>query len=413
MKGDIGEMKILLVSESPLEKVDERYYAVDSWICFPLQLAQANKGLTLLSPVSIKKKGEVPLKESWHLNLGQLKIVPFEHYSGFVSFYKLLLQKRKIWKNRINHLVQEHDLILVRLPSPMVSLVAKATKLHKKPLVVFLAGDMVAQSDRIIRSKGLIRLFYKALTKVFLFQEIRACRLATRIYAYSQELLRRHRKNKDVIKLIRTPHLSQKDFVLRKDTCQKDEIRLLRVCHFLPSKGIEYLIHAVRLLVDKGFNVRLELIGKVRTPGHEATLIALAKRLHVSDRIQFSGWVPFDQMKDVYWHTDIQVISSLAEGTPRVILEGGAKGVPLVCTNVGGCKDNLKHDVDALLVPPADAQALAEAIERVITDKHLRQKLIQNGYQNTKLATFEELGRFIYQDLKEIESQRESASLNC
>jgi len=406
-------MKILLVSESALEKVDERYFAVDSWIRFPLQLAQANNGLTILSPVSLKKKGEVPLKESWEINLGQLKIVPLEYYNSFVSFYKLLIKKRKLWKKMINQIVQEHDLILVRLPSPMVSLVAKATRLHKKPLVVFLAGDIVAQSDRIMRSNGLIRLFYKAITKVFLFQEIRACRSASRIYAYSKELLTRHKKSKNRIKLIRTPHLSQKDFVLREDTCQKDEIRLLRVCRFLPSKGIEYLIQAVRLLVDKGFNIQLELVGKDRTPGHEATLKDLAQRLKVSNRIKFSGWIPFDQMKDIFLQSDIQVISSLAEGTPRVILEGGAKGVPLVCTNVGGCKDNLKHEVDALLVPPADAQALAEAIARVITDEQLRQKLIQNGYQETKKATFEELGQFIYQDLKEIASQRESASLNC
>jgi len=406
-------MKILLLSESALEKVDERYFAVDSWIRFPLQLAQANKGLTLLSPVSFKKKGEVPLKESWEINLGQLKIVPLEYYNSFVSFYKLWLKKRKSWNKMINLLVQEHDLILVRLPSPMISMMAKATRLHKKPLVVFLAGDFVAQSDRIMRSKELVRLFYKMITKVILFQEIRACRSASRIYAYSKELLKRHKKSKNRIKLIRTPHLSQKDFVLRKDTCQKEEIRLLRVCRFLPTKGIEYLIHAVRLLVDKGFNIQLELVGKDRTPGHEATLIALAQRLRVSHQIQFSGWIPFDQMKEIYLHSDIQVISSLAEGTPRVILEGGAKGVPLVCTNVGGCKDNLKHEVDALLVPPADAQALAEAIERVITDEPLRQKLIQNAYQKTKKATFEELGQFIYQDLKEIGSQRESASLNC
>jgi len=405
-------MKILLVSGGALEKVDERYFAVDSWICFPLQLAQANKGLTLLSPVSLKKKGEVPLKESWEIKLGQLKIVPFEHYNSFVSFYKLLLKKRKSWKEKINQLVQEHDLILIRLPSPMVSLVANGTRLYKKPLVVFLAGDFAAQSDRIMRSKGLIRLFYRAITKVILFQEIRACRIASRIYAYSKELLKRHKKSKNRVKLIRTPHLSEKEFVLRKDTCQKDEIRLLRVCQFLPSKGIEYLIHAVRLLVDKGFNFRLELVGKERTPGHESKIKALADRLGVSNRIQFSGWIPFDQMKDVYWHSDIQVISSLAEGTPRVILEGGAKGVPLVCTNVGGCKDNLEHEVDALLVPPADAQALAEAIERVMTNEQLRQKLIRNGYLKTKKATFEELGQFIYQDLKEIESQKESASLN-
>jgi len=406
-------MKILLVSGSALEKVDERYFAVDSWIRFPLQLAQANKGLTLLSPVSLKKKGEVPLKESWEVNLGQLKIAPFEHYNSFVSFYKIFLKKRKSWKEKINHLVQEHDLILVRLPSPMVSLVAQATRLHKKPLVLFLAGDFVAQSDRIMRSKGLVRLFYKAITKVILFQEIRACRIASRIYVYSKELLKRHRKSRNRIKLIRTPHLSQKDFVLRNDTCQKDEIRLLRVCQFLPTKGIEYLIHAVRLLVDKGFNFRLELVGNERTPGHEAKIKALADRLDVSNRIQFSGWIPFDQMKDIYLHSDIQVISSLAEGTPRVILEGGAKGLPLVCTNVGGCKDNLEHEVDALLVPPADAQALTEAIERVMTDEQLRQKLIRNGYLKSGKATFEELGQFIYQDLKEIASQRESASINC
>jgi glycosyltransferase involved in cell wall biosynthesis len=74
------------------------------------------------------------------------------------------------------------------------------------------------------------------------------------------------------------------------------------------------------------------------------------------------------------------------------VIEGFARGLPLVCTAVGGCADTLLHERDALLVPPRDAGALAGAVERMVHDGSLRRRLIQEGYQRARSVTFEQVG---------------------
>jgi glycosyltransferase involved in cell wall biosynthesis len=62
------------------------------------------------------------------------------------------------------------------------------------------------------------------------------------------------------------------------------------------------------------------------------------------------------------------VLPSYREGTPRVLLEAAACGVPAVATDVPGCREAVRHDVTGLLVPPRDARALAEAICALLAD---------------------------------------------
>jgi glycosyltransferase involved in cell wall biosynthesis len=107
-------------------------------------------------------------------------------------------------------------------------------------------------------------------------------------------------------------------------------------------------------------------------------------------------------MKEVYSRNDIQVISSLAEGTPRVIVEGFACGLPLVCTNVGGNTQSLQHGENAMIVPSQDSMAIAEAVEIIVKDRALRRKLISNGYATARKFSFEKLGLEIVNDLQNV-----------
>jgi len=66
------------------------------------------------------------------------------------------------------------------------------------------------------------------------------------------------------------------------------------------------------------------------------------------------------------------VLPSYREGLPRSLLEAGAMGRPLVATDVPGCREIARAGVNALLVPPDNAQALADAISRLAADQALR-----------------------------------------
>jgi glycosyltransferase involved in cell wall biosynthesis len=394
-------MKLLLVNDSPLDYVNNDYYAVDPWIRFPVQMADHCDPLTLWASI-VEPKSHAPRAGSWKVNLGKMHVVAHSPYHTFVKYYRMLAWHGIQWKHAAKELIACHDAVLVRMPSPILPLVGRLVLAADKPLVLFIAGDIEKQSDRILGSKGLVKVFYKILVKFWVMQEIKWGKKAAKVYVYNKELERRHHSIGGNMSLIRTPHISSDDFMLREDTCQNQTIKILRVSWLLQSKGLEYLLQSIAILMEKKINVRLELVGSERTPGYQARLSDIAGNLKIRDRVDFSGWIPYDKMKEVYTRNDIHVISSLAEGTPRVIVEGFACGLPLVCTNVGGNTQSLQNNENALIVPPRDAMAIAEAVELIVKNRTLRRKLIANGYATARQFSFEKLGLEIINDLQKV-----------
>jgi glycosyltransferase involved in cell wall biosynthesis len=85
-------------------------------------------------------------------------------------------------------------------------------------------------------------------------------------------------------------------------------------------------------------------------------------------------------MRDVspyYEVADVFAISSLSEGSPNVLLEAMAAGVPVVASAVGGIPEIVTDQQQALLVRPRDPRALADALARILTNQHLAQALSQ------------------------------------
>jgi glycosyltransferase involved in cell wall biosynthesis len=96
---------------------------------------------------------------------------------------------------------------------------------------------------------------------------------------------------------------------------------------------------------------------------------------------------------------DIFVLPSLSEGTPHVLVEARANGLPCISTSVGGVPTSVTDGYDALLVPPKNSDALARAIDRVIRDGDLRRALIRNGLVSSRAHTLE---RFVGEVLDQL-----------
>ena len=77
-------------------------------------------------------------------------------------------------------------------------------------------------------------------------------------------------------------------------------------------------------------------------------------------------------IRDVWQAAHIAVLPSRREGLPKSLLEAAACGRPIVATDVPGCREIARPDVNALLVPPDDPEALAAAIGRLAGDAGLR-----------------------------------------
>jgi glycosyltransferase involved in cell wall biosynthesis len=193
--------------------------------------------------------------------------------------------------------------------------------------------------------------------------------------------------------------IKEREFFYRSDTCQQSLVRILFVGFVRPEKGIEYLLDAVSQL-DPCLPWTLEIVGPREFPAYCNKLGEIVAEHDISRRIRWTGYVPNGApLFNIMRAADIFVLPTLSEGTPHVLVEARANGLPCVSTTVGGVPTTVTHGYDALLVPPKDAPALARAIERVICDTELRRTLIFNGLIRAQSQT---LDRFIVAVLKEL-----------
>ena len=156
--------------------------------------------------------------------------------------------------------------------------------------------------------------------------------------------------------------------------------------HFNTPDGMPLLLSLGRFHDDKAFdililalqnipNAHLWLGGKGEG---ESALRKQAEYCGVSDRIRFIGW--YEDVSALYNACDIYVCPSRVEPLGNVILEAWAHRKPVIAADSSGPKVLITSMHDGLLVPMNDSQRLAQAIQTVIDDKPLRQRLADNGY---------------------------------
>ncbi len=186
--------------------------------------------------------------------------------------------------------------------------------------------------------------------------------------------------------------LSESDFFYRQDTCQNPVIQLACTCYVRPEKGVEYLIEALSLL-DKAVPFKLVVAGdRGRYPQYQEKLDALVQQRSLQDKVSWLGHLSYTDSLKLLRDSDIFVLPTLSEGTPRVLVEARANGVPCVSTNVGGIPSSITDGHDGLLVPAKDPESLAATITRVTSYQELRMQLIKNGYDSVQKLT---VNRFV------------------
>jgi colanic acid/amylovoran biosynthesis glycosyltransferase len=149
----------------------------------------------------------------------------------------------------------------------------------------------------------------------------------------------------------------------------------LFVGRFVEKKGATHLLKAMRLLHNGGKAPRLIMIGDGPLDGE------LRRTAASLPEVSFLGWqAPAEVRARMHGAMALIVPSATAstgdeEGLPTVVLEAMAQGTPVIGSRHSGIVEAVTDETDGLLVPPGDPQALAEAIERLIHDQGLRQRL--------------------------------------
>ncbi len=143
-----------------------------------------------------------------------------------------------------------------------------------------------------------------------------------------------------------------------------------------PIKRIDDLITAISLLPD---DVTLNIYGE---GGERSQIESMVDALNLTQRVKLHGAV--QGPVEVLAGMDLLVLPSDAEGFGLVLIEAMAAGVPVIGTNVPGIRDVIVDGKNGILAPPRNPRALANAIERILSDESLRKTLVAGGMANVQ-----------------------------
>ncbi len=152
-----------------------------------------------------------------------------------------------------------------------------------------------------------------------------------------------------------------------------EPLKVLLAARVLWDKGMAEFIEAARALKSEGRNIRFLLAGEP-DPGNPATCPPESVAAwHAEGVIEHLGHV--GDMPGLLADVDVVVLPSYREGLPKTLIEAAGCALPLVTTDVPGCREVVTHEVDGLLTPAREWEPLARAIARLDDDAALRRRL--------------------------------------
>ena len=157
---------------------------------------------------------------------------------------------------------------------------------------------------------------------------------------------------------------------------RKEVKYLLCVARLSSEKGHRFLIHALRLLRDKGYDLELRLAGN---GPKKDELKRLVDEFGLGEHVHFLGYLNEDEIISALRSSDLFVLPSFIEGLPVSAMEAMAVGLPVIATNIAGTSELIEDGKTGLLVRPSDPEALADAIIRMAQDHSFRLRLAEFG----------------------------------
>jgi glycosyltransferase involved in cell wall biosynthesis len=152
------------------------------------------------------------------------------------------------------------------------------------------------------------------------------------------------------------------------------------IAGFGPTKGIDVLIEAAKLLKTRDRGIRLLHVGGGPRMVAEPYERQLADSC-VEEVLTFAGVADSDQVRDYLSQSAISVLPAVVtddghmDGLPVALMEAAAMELPLISTDVAGIPELVIDGVTGLIVPQRNPRALAEAIETLLHDDELRERL--------------------------------------
>ena len=154
------------------------------------------------------------------------------------------------------------------------------------------------------------------------------------------------------------------------------------VGRMIKDKGIFEYVDAAKILKKNNIKAKFLLIGGVDNYYSSPISLKVLKKWHHEKIVEWLGHVC--NVDEILEKIDVLCLPSYREGLPKALIEGAAKGLPIVTTNTVGCKDVVEDGKNGFLVPIKNSIELARAISVLIKDENLR---FEMGCESFKIAS--------------------------
>jgi glycosyltransferase involved in cell wall biosynthesis len=322
----------------------------------------------------------------------------------FSFHFRFLLYLLKVAKNC--------DLIYAQTPNIGIpSLVA--AKLLKKPVMLRYPGDMAWEAafstgktkkdlTSFLRSpEGGVKIKFLIMIHKFAFPRMDKIVVPSQ---FLKKILTTYYSVDDNKVPVIYNAIDSNDCDLPRNTAYSTGSRLISVGRLVKHKNVDSVIRAVKNLVQKHPDIKLTIVGD----GPERKILEnLTEDLGLQNNVKFLGRTSRFEVIRLLSESDIFILNSVYEGLPHVVLEANACRVAVIATNIEGTNEVVCDGVTGFLVTPGNIPELADRIANLIVNNELREKFIENAYENVQNFTWDKSLEQLIQTMDGVINEKE------
>lgn len=321
---------------------------------------------------------EKQLKSKKNLKIHYLKSWEFAH-TAIIPF--LFFNLLKIPKNSIIHLHVVQPL--------MPEIVWLVSKIRNIPYVAHIRID--------VQKMGFFGFLLNPYKGIFLKKVLSdANRIIVLTEDYNHLIEDKYGIKKDKIEVI--PNATSFNIIKNKSINLHSPIRLLFVGRLSYQKNIPLLLDSFKEAYIKNKEIELHMVGE----GEDEKLIEkFIKENNLKNNIIIYGSKIGKQLEKIYKKSDIFISLTKQEAFSTVFLEAMASGLPIITTNILSVRNVIKNNYNGILVKPTPKEAV-RAIEKLIKNPNLRERLVTNGLKEVKKYSWDEIVQQTEQVYREV-----------
>ncbi len=376
------DLKILMIADKKHFKYNNKYYSKGGFYLQMNYFGSKIPNLNLMIPVknSIKKPEGNPLEN--------INVIELPLFNSILELIKSINTS----KSKIKNVIKKHDIIVLRIPSFYSLFSYFISKKFNKKIIFIIVGDWEIVASDFFKNKFLSKLYslsIRTILKNILKKNI--------LIVTGEKLKNKYQTKYNYCKSFISSSITNKEIITKNNINNNIKI-ILFVGRISKEKGLKYLVKAIEKLNnerEKKNNCQnkfsLILVGEIIDYDY------FNKYIKNKDFIKFKGMISNrKELNKIYLNSDLFVLPSIIEGTPKVLLEAMSKSIPVIATRVGGIPSIITNRKNGLLINPNSDNEIKKAILELNSNVNLRSKLISEGINTAKTHTLEtELDKII------------------